>query len=174
MRTDKILLFSSLTNIKKYLLGKNIYTDIDSCCDIYTDKIAINFFSEDEFNFIRIWKTKVLFNLWYDNFNCRQLIAALNYEITKDYIKIDYLNINDGDGYSESNFVLNLNESETIKKALLQFIKNLAIKEKKKKIIIDVHENLRIFNKYYKNEGFVTTTHRCHDNRFWIEAELNI
>jgi hypothetical protein len=48
----------------------------------------------------------------------------------------------------------------------------LAKEECKDKIILDVHENLRIFFKYYYYIGFKTTNKKCTDNPFWVETEL--
>jgi len=174
MRIDKTLLFSSLANIRNYLINNITNTTSDSCYNIYTDKIAINLSSRDNYHSIRLWKTKVLFNCWYNVFECKQFVGALDYKIDDDCIKIEYLNLNDGEGSLSYDFILNKNDSNLLKKSFLEYTKNLAIKENKKKVIIDVHGNLRIFDKYYKNEGFVATTRRCKDNRFWIEAELNI
>lgn len=55
---------------------------------------------------------------------------------------------------------------------LIEFIKNIAILENKKKIIIDVHSNLRIYNKYYKKDGFILTNRKCKENGLWLEAEI--
>ena len=174
MQINKTLLFFSLTNVRNYLTSNITNTNSDSCYNIYTDKFAINFSSKDKSHSIRLWKTKVLFNYWYNVFESKQFVGALDYKINDDHIKIEYLNINDGEGSLSYDFILNQNDSNLLKKDFIEYTKTLAIKEKKKKIIIDVHGNLRIFDKYYKNEGFVATTRRCHDNRYWIEAELNI
>lgn len=58
--------------------------------------------------------------------------------------------------------------------ALIEYVKNFAKAEYKSKIIIDVHKNLRIFDKYYRPLGFTATERRCIDNGYWVEAELYI
>lgn len=55
---------------------------------------------------------------------------------------------------------------------MVQYIKEIAIQEQKKKITLDVHQNLRIYNNDYKNRGFVLTEHRSRENHNWIETEL--
>ena len=76
-------------------------------------------------------------------------------------------------------------------------MKIVAEKENKAKVIVDVHRNsynsffvsrinanyyvfsrlhnssnLRIFEKHYKNEGFVVTERKSRDNPYYLEAEL--
>ena len=55
---------------------------------------------------------------------------------------------------------------------MIDFIKNKAVEENKTKIIIDVHSNLRLYNKYYINEGFKVTNRKCPDNKYWLETEI--
>jgi len=52
--------------------------------------------------------------------------------------------------------------------------KKIAKKEKKKKIILDIHNNFKMYNKYYSNSGFIITNTKCIDNPFWLQTEKNI
>ena len=70
------------------------------------------------------------------------------------------------------NIPLDEYDSEELIKNMVNFVKIVATKENKLKITKDVHENLRLFLKYYYYIGFKTTTNKCTDNPFWIETEL--
>jgi hypothetical protein len=70
------------------------------------------------------------------------------------------------------NHCLNEYDAEELMNSLIAFVKLVAKKENKKKIIIDVHQNLRIFMKYYWHQGFENTDRKCIDNPYWIESEL--
>lgn len=48
-------------------------------------------------------------------------------------------------------------------------------KENKSSILkIDVHQNLRRYDKYIKKHGFELNGKKCDDNPYWVEAELKI
>ena len=107
----------------------------------------------------------------YNNF-----IAALDYTIEDKHIKIDYLNINDIDTHNLFRNEQYFDEYEAIHmtNCLLTYTENIARSLSKEKIVIDVHENLRLYNKFYKGAGFVLTTRRASGNPFWLQVEKNI
>ena len=41
-------------------------------------------------------------------------------------------------------------------------------------ITMDTHRSLRLFNRYYKNEGFIFTGRVAGDNRYWLEMTKKI
>ena len=106
-------------------------------------------------NVIRIWEKKAFFA-----FSVRMnVILAIDYTLNDDHMKIEYLNPK---------------ESKQISKSALTYIENICTKNNKTKIIVDVHNNLKIFDEYYRNEGFKITNRRSIGNKFWLEAEKNI
>jgi hypothetical protein len=169
---NKIILLPNLDALKELLI-RNEDNSLQSCKCIYEDRIAIQHSTDKDRNTIRIWRTKSLFDYWYDNFNkcSKNFIGALDYTIYDDFIKIDYINICDYEKRNIYNMFLNEYESEELIHALLIFVKNVAKKENKNKIVIDVHENLRIYHKYYYYEGFEITDRKSTCNPFWIETE---
>lgn len=148
---------------------------------IYTDRIAIkhhtiyNNNTNYTTNIIRIWKTKSFIDIWYSPFSTNDFIGALDYTVQNNIVKINYLCVNDIDEYNVFDRKCKLTDEETIelKKNLIQYVKNIAIKENKSKIIVDVHNNLRFYNKYYADEGFVLTDRKCKENTYWLEAEYD-
>ena len=142
-------------------VNENLY----SCNYIYGDRIACKHYCRKEMNIIQIWKTKSLFDYWYDSYSGRNFIATIDYTIHDTFVKINHIGIND---YANLDFF----DPEEVIKNMLNFVKIVATKENKEKIIIDVHENLRIFLKYYYYIGFRATERKCSDNPFWIETEL--
>ena len=82
------------------------------------------------------------------------------------------MNINDDENYNINDLFLNSEESSKLTKSLVDFIKNKAVEENKTKIIIDVHSNLLLYDKYYKNNGFKVTNRKCSDNKYWVETEI--
>jgi len=82
--------------------------------------------------------------------------------------------VNNGKHINLYNPILNTDEIEDIIESLINFVKIVATKENKTKIILDVHENLQLYNKYYYYEGFEKTGRKSIDNPFWIETELNL
>ena len=159
------------------LLNNNENESLYTCKCIYTDRIAIQHKQGKKgMHTIRIWKTKSLFDYWFDDFHHsgRNFIASLDYIIYEQHIKIVYLSVNNGKLVNLYNRILDTNEIDDIMESLINFVKIVATKENKTKIILDVHENLQLYNKYYYYEGFEKTGRKSIDNPFWIETEFNL
>jgi hypothetical protein len=138
------------------------------CSSIYEERIAISsvFCSEKRNNIIKIWKTNSLFDYWFESYSSQNFIACIDYTIHDTYIKINHIGVND---YHRIVDELDIDDLIT---NIVEFIKQVAKKENKERILLDVHENLRIFLKYYYYLGFKTTERKCKMNPFWIETEL--
>lgn len=170
-------LFNLLSNSENNCENENFHFD---CKPLFSERIAIQHFikkeneKENERHIIRIWNTTSLFDYWYYPFdNCgKNFIATIDYFIRDEHIKINHLGINDFDHAHMYNNSLDNYDSEDLVKNLINFVKMVAKEECKDKIILDVHENLRIFFKYYYYIGFKTTNQKCTDNPFWVETEL--
>lgn len=179
LKNNAVYLLSNLASLHD-LLVNNEMESLTKCssCDFYQDKIAIQYCLKNDLHIIRIWKTKTLFDFWYTDFSkCgKNLIAVMDFYICPTMIKIKHLYVNDGNKESNYlyNYLLDDEEAEDLVKSLIIYIKKIASLYNVKKIMMDVHENLRIFEKYYYFLGFQLTSRRCKDNPFWIEVELNI
>ena len=181
MRFMKPVLVSDLIHVNKFL--KNIPFQTPLC--IYDDRFAIgkellNIGSitglQQELHSMRIWKTKSLFDWWVNEQTSSTFIGALDYVINEDHIKCEYMSIKDFReiGYKSYDSTISLTNKEIseLSKSFINHLKIVAEKEKKDKVIVDVHRNLRIFEKHYKNEGFKITERKAIDNPFYLEAEL--
>lgn len=171
MLYNKTILLPNLQALFE-LLNNTDNESLYSCKCIYEDRIAIRHYIRKELNIIQIWKTKSLFDWWFDPYCSKNFIATIDYTIHDTYIKINHLGINDYDHINMYNNSLDENDSEDLIRNLVNFVKIVAKKENKDKIFLDVHENLRLFLKYYYYEGFKPTNRKCVDNPFWIETEL--
>jgi hypothetical protein len=172
---NKVILLPNLEALND-LLNNNDNISLYNCKCIYEDKIAIQHYVKKDMNIIRIWKTKSLFDYWYNDFHhCnKNFIGSLDYTIYDTYIKIDHLYINDGEDKNLYNNILYKYQVEYLLRCLINFVKTIAKKENKNKIILEVHRNLRLYHKYYYYEGFEVTNRKCINNPFWIETEINL
>lgn len=133
---------------------------------------------QKEYHSMRIWKTKSLFDWWFDEQSNRTFIGALDYVIKDDHIKCEYFSIKDkrelGYGFYVSDIDLTHEEIDELSKSFISHLKIVAQKENKAKIIVDVHNNLRFFEKHYEKEGFRITERKSSSsyNPFYVEAEL--
>ena len=173
--SNKIILLENLEELNE-LLNKNENPISYNCKSIYGNKIAIKHSLKKNMNIIRIWRTKSLFDYWIDDFkNCgKNFIGSFDYTIYDTYIKINYLCINNSETKNMYDNPLDEYDSDDLIKSLINFIKIIAKKENKNKIIVDVHESLRLYEKYYYYNGFDITTRKSIDNPHWIEAEINL
>ena len=173
------LLVSSLRNVNKSLQNEPFNTP---WC-IYADRFAIKketLFTNSitgsaiELKSIRIWKTKSFLDWWYDDQSSGTFIGALDYVINEDHVKCEYMSIIDvrESGYRNSTSILTEEEITELSNSFINFLKIVSQQENKPKIVVDVHNNLRIYKKFYENEGFHITERRSTDNPFYIEVEL--
>ena len=155
----KVILVSNLQTLSD-LLHNNKYI----LPRFYYNRIAIRHSTTDNNkNIIRIWKTRSWFDYWYDNCSSSNYIGALDYTIYNDNIKIEYLSINEKK--------LSKSDSSQLVYSLIKFTETIAKKEKKNKIILDIHTNLKMYNQYYSNSGFIITNTKSADNPFWLQTE---
>lgn len=154
------------------ILTKNYYVPPKTC--FYSDRIAIKQYIRNDLNIVRVWKTKSLLDVWYDDFNSEHFLGAIDYNICNDKIKIEYMNINDYNSCLNQKFKLNDIEAMELNSALIEFVKTVAAENKKPKIVVDVHNNLRIFNKYYNYKGFEITNRKSIDTPLWLEADMRL
>jgi hypothetical protein len=174
---NRTVLLPALSHLYNYLKTNKVPQYRGVCCDAYCDKIAVHHstISDNRYS-IRMWKTKAVFSYWYNEHNSpnSMFISALDYTIYPDHVKIEYMNINDEE-YRElfPGETPGLTEKEAAKmnKCLIDYSKMVAKEFGRKRVIVDVHGNMRIFNNYYAPEGFTATSRRCKDNPFWVEAE---
>jgi len=154
------------------VLNNNDDPSLYTCKCIYADRIAIKHYIRNETHIIQIWKTKSFFDWWYDPYYSRNFIACMDYTMHDTFIKINHIGIKDNDSRNMYSDSLDEYDAEELIKNMVDFVKIVGTKENKLKITLDVHENLRLFLKYYYYIGFKTTTNKCKDNPFWIETEL--
>lgn len=171
MKTN-ILFTSTLQQVLHFLQKKPFYTP--RC--LYADRFVIKEKKWTESSTIRIWKSKSLLDWWYNDSSSDTFIGGLNYRMHEDHVKCEYMNIKDvrEPSYGESPSLLTEAEIAALSHSFVEHLKKISREENKPKIIIDVHQNLRIYEKYYKKEGFHITERQSIDNPFWIEAELPV
>ena len=150
MLKKNILLVAGVSELCELLQNPSL--ELSRC--IYSDRIAIKHSMIGNTNVVRMWKTQSFFDMWYDDFESAKFVAAIDYEVKPDYLKIEYMNINDGFDSMLDTATVNSTESRQLNTALIMWIKTIAKEEKKPKVIIDVHQNTKIFDKYYHCEGF--------------------
>jgi hypothetical protein len=199
MRHIKSIILPNLHFVFKYLTTQEVNSDIWK----YRDKIIVDYKTYTGFRYgngdfcsflgvapsasadpsilhaIRIYRSNSVLDLWYDSFktsNRDDFIAALDYRIMEDCIKIEYLNVHDEERSKIMNTRNFLDEYETqeMTRCLITYTENIAREHAKDQIKIDVHGNLRLYNLYYKNNGFLVTDVRCRDNPFWFETVKSV
>lgn len=92
-----------------------------------------------------------------------------------DTMEITYSAVNDGE-YAEIMKTVPLLPTESVEvfNGLINYSKLVANKHNMKKLEVDVHQSLRLYNKYYKQVGFMLTDQRSSDNLNWIKTVLKL
>lgn len=169
---NKQILVANLQIACEMLQNRIVNVKMPFC--IYGNRVAIKHYKHRDTDVIRLWKTKSLFDIWYDDFISGIFVAGIDYCVNTDHVKIEYMNIHDDFCTLKNDNKLNKQESNLVNHSLLEYMKQIAKENNKNKIIVDVHHNLKIFDQYYKNEGFVSTLRTAADNPNWVEAEFNL
>jgi hypothetical protein len=140
-------------------------------CNYYDYKYIISYtiYDNNKYNFL-CWKSKCLYNIYYDDYSYYRKVFALDFNIAKDMLKIKHLSIN-----NDKNSITNYEESKEVNIFVYDLIKNIAIEKNVNKIGIDVHSNLKRYNYELKNDGFITNHDiKCYTNPNWIRAEKSL
>jgi hypothetical protein len=176
--TSYTRVFNSLLNLIN-MNNKSLKTSTA----IYSDKVLLRktiYNNKNDYN-ILCWKSKCLYNMYFNDFSYENKIFSLDFKIKNNFIKIKHLSINNDfyDKYHNYNYNnIRLSEDETlmIKKFIFNdYIISYANNKNINKIIIDINSNLERYNYELKDEGFIPNyDNKCNKNPYWIQAEKNI
>ena len=156
---------------------------------IYGDKYLIKRTVFDNYKYnLLCWKSKCLYNLYFDEYSYYRKIFALDFNITKDMLKIKHLSINNDyndktsmthynpynpyNQYDKNKVLLTQEESNEVKRFVFDLIYDTAIEKNINKVAIDINSDLGRYNCELKNEGFIPNyDNKCYLNSHWIQAE---
>ena len=157
----------------------NISPHLNNINRIYGNKFLLKQtnFDNIKYNYL-CWKSRCLYNIYFDEYSDNKKIFVLDFNISKDILKIKHLSINN-DYYdkidNKNKNKLNDEELMQVKFFVFDLIKNKAIEKNINKVVIDIHSNLERYNYDLKNEGFIPNFDiKSNDNPLWIQAEKTI
>lgn len=121
---------------------------------------------------VRVWKNDNYFSIDDTPFAKRKHIGSLDYSTSGDKFKIEFLYVPDNE-FGMDTVPKYVNASEYIK-VMISIAERKAIELKNDSIIMDTHKSLRLFNRYYINEGFILTNKVASDHTAWVETKKKI
>jgi hypothetical protein len=121
---------------------------------------------------LRVWKNDNCFSIDRNPLERCKSIGA-EYSVNKNRLKIEFLHVFDSDNGSLTADPKYVYAREYIK-AMILIAERKIIESKHDRIIMDTHKSLRLFHRYYKNEGFVLTNKVSTDHRAWVETQKNL
>ena len=167
-------LYKALDSFRNNTINNSIYNPYEFC----SNNIVIQKYKLNDMNVVRVWKSNYVLSYRLEDFKYSNFIGGIDYRVNKDNdnIKIEYLSINDIEYAKLMNCTDNLSAQMTrlVRKSFIKFTENIAKENNITKIVIDVHENLKRFDKEFLPEGFINTKRKCADNSYWVEAEKTI
>jgi hypothetical protein len=118
---------------------------------------------------VRVWRNDNYFTIDSDRIDRRKIIGALDYSVNKRF-KVEFLYVqdNDDDGLNADPKYVNATEYT---KAMISIAERKALESQNDRIIMDTHQSLRLFHRYYEKEGFVLTNKVASDHPAWVETE---
>ena len=150
---------------------------------IYGDKYLIKRTVFDSYKYnLLCWKSTCLYNLYFNEYSYNRKIFALDFNITKDMLKIKHLSINNDyndktcmtyyNSYDKNKILLTEDESNEVKRFVFDLIYDTAIEKNINKVAIDINSDLGRYNCELKNEGFIPNyDNKCYLNSHWIQAD---
>jgi hypothetical protein len=165
------------TNVSVYNTVEDIVinTQYKSLLPFYQNKTIIGQYSysylNKNMNIIRIWKNQAFVGIDCSSVSGEKMIGALDYSLTKTSLKVEFIYVRDGDS---------IGHAPDHSKSCEQVRLLISIAEKKaqelgfENITMDTHQNLNIYNRYYKDEGFTMTGRPATDHRAWLEMTKKI
>ena len=165
------------TNVTGYNTVNDIVTNTiyNPILPFYHNKLIVGKYSysflNKNMNIIRIWKNPAIFGIDCLSVGGEKMIGAMDYSLTKTNLKVEFLYVRDGDS---------IGHTPDHSKSCEQVRLLISIAEKKaqelgfENITMDTHQNLNIYNRYYKDEGFIMTGRPATDHRAWLEMTKKI
>lgn len=168
----KLSVFDSVTGLAKNVMSKN------SLIPYFKGKIILGEYkllhhgyeSMYPLNVVRVWKNDNYFSIDSYPFDRHKSIGSLDYSVNENRFKIEFLYVLDNDDSSMDADPKYVHATEYIK-AMISIAERKAREWKKDRIIMDTHQSLRLFHRYYEEEGFVLTNKVASDHRAWVETE---
>jgi hypothetical protein len=173
MRFINFTVFNSVSN-----MARNVITQ-KSLIPYYKGKIIVGEcqLHHDEMlpplHVLRVWKNDNCFSIDRNPLERCKSIGAPEYSVNKNRFRIEFLHVFDSDNGSLTADPKYVYAREYIK-AMISIAERKTIESKHDKIIMDTHKSLRLFHRYYKNEGFVLTNKVSTDHRAWVETQKNL
>jgi hypothetical protein len=160
MKFDKITIFNCVNSV----ITNKPY---NSVLPFYRNKIIVGEYKTDSgYGVVRVWKNRQLFSV--DRFSVKDMVGALDYQVHDSIFKIEYISVIDSDNGS-----LEINPKYKDAKEYTNLMINIAEKKSNAllfdKMIMDTHKSLRLFDRYYKREGFTLTGKVASDHNAWVE-----
>jgi hypothetical protein len=164
MKFDKITVFNNIVDV----INNKPYK---SFVPMFLNKIIVGEYKTSSgYGVVRVWKNNQLFGVGQISQN--NTLGALDYQIHDTIFKIEYVYVYDYDSDSDADS-LELNPKYKDAKKFINLMIQIAEKKSNDllfdKMIMDTHMSLRLFDRYYDNEGFTLTGKVASDNISWVE-----
>ena len=166
-RFTKITVYNTVKDVVK----KNPYKSI---CPFYYDKVVVGeYVNNNNTNVLRIWKNNATVGIDKLYTGGDRMIGALDYSVLESRFKIEFLYVIDSDSGSFSANPKYSKAKEYVR--LMILVAEAKAREMGfKTITMDTHKSLRLFSRYYKNEGFALTGNKANDHSSWLEMSKKI
>ena len=169
MRFINFTVFNSVSDMaRNFITQKSVIPNYKG--KIIVGECRLPHMDHGSIHVVRVWKNNNYFSIDRNSFERRKYIGALDYSVNENRFKIEFLHVFDSDNGSLNADPKYVNAKEYIK-SMISIAERKTIESKHDRIIMDTHNSLRLFNRYYKNEGFVMTNNVSTDHRAWVETQ---
>jgi hypothetical protein len=148
-------------------------THYKSILPFYHDKIIVSEYKIYGTNVVRIWKNSTIIGIDSSPKGGDRMIGSMDYSVSNNRFKVEYLYVIDSDSgcfesdpkYVNAKEYTGLMVSFAVEKA-----RELGIDD----ITMDTHQSLRLYHRYYVEEGFFLTGNASDDHSAWVEMRKNV
>ena len=166
MRYTKMTVYNTVEDVANNIPYKSKFP-------FYHDKVIVAEYKIFDKQVVRIWKNKTTVGIDKSFTGGDALIGSIDYSISKTKFKIEYLYVLNSDSGCFTNDPKYTKAREYIH-LMITFAERNAHENGFQVITMDTHQGLRLFHRYYVEEGFVLTGDVSSEHPTWMEMEKNI
>ena len=173
----------SLTNMMKFStkMGFSKMTVYNTVADIglniphksilplYQDKIIVAEYKIYGKHILRIWRNSAIVGIDRSPTGGDRMIGSMDYSMSKEKLKIEFLYVVDSDSCSKTN-----PNAKEYTKLMILLAERKAHRFGIHDITMDTHQSLRLYHRYYVEEGFFITGEVASDHRAWVEMKKRV
>lgn len=144
---------------------------LQSYLPLYRDKVIVGEYERNGIHVVRVWNNTGIFID--SNPTTKNMVGGLDYSVSVDEFKVEFIYVIDSDRGSLIADPKYVNAGKYIA-LMVDIAEKKACELSFDTITMDTHMSLRLFDRYYKDNGFTLTGKIVSDHGAWVQMQKKI